>query len=60
MSLKKLAQGFKSNGACENRAQAVRVESRVHTDYTTRPRHNYNELTSLFSTIPASMAFSSS
>ena len=38
MSLKKLAHGFKSNGASENRTRTVRVESRAQIQYTTGPR----------------------
>ena len=38
MSLKKLAQGFKSNGASEYRSQTIRVKSRAHTHYKAGPR----------------------
>ena len=44
MSLKKLAQGFKYNGACKNRTRIVRVENQVHTNYTTGLRQSHHRV----------------
>ena len=41
MLLKKLAQGFKSNGASEYRTQTICVESQVRSYYTIRPQYIY-------------------